>query len=159
MRKSVGAPTAFSVTQRRNSHPQVNIKKIVAIGTTLFVNMLVTPTPPAQAGTATAPLSVTAIVGAVWSLSTSAVSVGSYDPIGANASAPLHATGSISDTCGNGLAGTITLDAGTVRLRAPVTDRRFLRWVAHFSGFSPVRQRATDPPLGCRAGEKLRRAC
>jgi spore coat protein U-like protein len=90
----------------------MNIKKIVALGTTLLVTMLAIPTPPAQATAVTAPLSVTAIVGAVCNLSTSAVSFGSYDPIGANASTALNAAGSISDTCSNGLVGTITLDAG-----------------------------------------------
>jgi spore coat protein U-like protein len=90
----------------------MNIKKSVAIGTALLVTMLAIPTPPAQATTVTTPLSVTAIVGAVCSLTTTAVSFGSYDPIVANASTALNATGSISDTCSNGLSGTITLDAG-----------------------------------------------
>jgi spore coat protein U-like protein len=87
-------------------------KKSIAIGTALLVTMLAIPTPPAQATTVTTPLSVTAIVGAVCSLTTTAVSFGSYDPIVANASTALNATGSISDTCSNGLSGTITLDAG-----------------------------------------------
>jgi spore coat protein U-like protein len=90
----------------------MSIKKTVAVGTALLVAMLAIPAPPAQATAVTTPLSVTAIVGAVCSLSTSAVSFGSYDPIVANASTPLNATGSVSDTCSNGLAGTITLDAG-----------------------------------------------
>lgn len=51
-------------------------------------------------------------MGAVCSLTTSAVSFGSCDPIGANASTALNANGSISDTGSNGLAGTIALDQG-----------------------------------------------
>jgi len=90
----------------------MTIKKSIAIGTALLVTMLAVPTPPAQATTTTTPLSVTAIVGAVCSLSTSAVAFGSYDPIVVNASSPLNATGNITDTCSNGLAGTITLDQG-----------------------------------------------
>ncbi len=90
----------------------MNIKKSIAVGTALLVTMLAVPTPPAQAATTTTPLSVTAIVGAVCSLSTAAVSFGAYDPIVVNASSPLNATGSVSDTCSNGLAGTITLDQG-----------------------------------------------
>jgi spore coat protein U-like protein len=74
--------------------------------------MVAVPAPQAQATTTTTPLSVTAIVGAVCSLSTSAVAFGSYDPIVVNASSPLNATGSVSDTCSNGLGGTITLDQG-----------------------------------------------
>jgi len=74
--------------------------------------MLAVPAPPAQAIAVSTPLSVTAIVGAVCYLSTSAVSFRSYDPIVANASSALNAAGSISDTCSNGLAATITLDAG-----------------------------------------------
>jgi spore coat protein U-like protein len=90
----------------------MNIKKSIAIGTALLVTMLAVPTPPAQATTVTTPLSVTAIVGAVCSLTTSSVSFGSYDPIVANASSPLNASGSITDTCSNGLTGTLTLDQG-----------------------------------------------
>jgi len=90
----------------------MNIRKSIAIGTAMLVTMLAVPAPPAQATTTTTPLSVTAIVGAVCSLTTSAVNFGSYDPIVVNVTAALNATGSVTDTCSNGLSGTITLDQG-----------------------------------------------
>ena len=65
-----------------------------------------------HAGTATANLSVTASIAANCSISTVAVAFGSYDPIGANSSTALDATGSVVTTCTSGSAPTITLDQG-----------------------------------------------
>jgi spore coat protein U-like protein len=68
---------------------------------------------PAQAGTATANLSVSASVAANCTISTSALSFGSYDPVSTNASTPLSGTGGVTVTCTSGASAAITLDAGT----------------------------------------------
>lgn len=64
------------------------------------------------AGTATSNLSVTATVSANCTISTSAVAFGAYDPVSTNASAALDGAGSVSVTCTNGSAATITLGQG-----------------------------------------------
>lgn len=66
----------------------------------------------AFAQTATATLNVTAIVGDVCNIATSAVAFGAYDPLVVNLTAPLNGTGTVSTTCASGLANTITLDQG-----------------------------------------------
>lgn len=65
------------------------------------------------AGTATANLSVTATIDANCTISTSPVAFGSYDPIVANAAAPLDSTGTVTTACTNGTAATITLGQGS----------------------------------------------
>jgi spore coat protein U-like protein len=40
------------------------------------------------------------------------VAFGSYDPVAVNLTAPLDGSGTVSTTCSNGLANTITLDQG-----------------------------------------------
>jgi spore coat protein U-like protein len=72
----------------------------------------------AFATTATTNLSVTAIVGATCNISTSPVAFGTYDPTFVNLTAPLNGTGTVSTTCANGLANTITLDQGLNALAA-----------------------------------------
>ena len=69
--------------------------------------------PAAQAGTATANLAVSSNITANCTITTTAVSFGAYDPISANASTPLTATGAINTTCTNGASATVTLDQGT----------------------------------------------
>jgi len=65
-----------------------------------------------QAGTATSSLSVTATVSANCTITTQPVAFGAYDPIVANATNPLDGTGTVTVTCTNGSAATITLDQG-----------------------------------------------
>jgi spore coat protein U-like protein len=66
----------------------------------------------AQAGTATANLSVSANITANCTISTTDVAFGAYDPISANASTPLTATGAVNTTCTNGASVVVTLDQG-----------------------------------------------
>lgn len=65
------------------------------------------------AGTATDNLSVSASVGANCTISTSAVAFGAYDPVNANASSALNGTGSVTVTCTQGAATTVTLGQGS----------------------------------------------
>ncbi|MEO7404540.1 MAG: spore coat U domain-containing protein [Burkholderiales bacterium] len=65
--------------------------------------------PFAQAATATANITVSATVAANCTISTGAVSFGSYDTLGAG---NLDATGSVAIACTKGVGPTITLDAG-----------------------------------------------
>ncbi len=66
-----------------------------------------------QAATATSSLSVTATVSANCTITTQPVAFGAYDPVVANATTPLDGTGTVTVTCTNGSAATITLDQGT----------------------------------------------
>ena len=68
--------------------------------------------PSADAATQTANLSVTASVAANCAISTSAVAFGAYDPIVANATTDLDATGTVSVTCTSGASAGITLGQG-----------------------------------------------
>jgi spore coat protein U-like protein len=65
-----------------------------------------------DAATQTSNLSVTASVAANCSISTAAVAFGAYDPVGANASANLDATGTVTVTCTSGASTGITLGQG-----------------------------------------------
>jgi spore coat protein U-like protein len=67
---------------------------------------------PVLAGEATAILGVSATIANVCRVSTSAISFGGYDPIGANASAPLNASGAVSIACTKGAATTVGLGSG-----------------------------------------------
>lgn len=68
---------------------------------------------PAQAGTDTANLSVTASVSANCTISTAAVAFGAYDPVSANAASALNGTGTVTVTCTTGSGATITLGQGS----------------------------------------------
>jgi spore coat protein U-like protein len=67
---------------------------------------------PAEAGTATANLSVGATVSANCTISTSALSFGAYDPVSANHSTALVGTGGVTINCTSGSTATVTLDQG-----------------------------------------------
>src|SRR6187399_1356808 len=67
----------------------------------------------ANAGTATANLSVTATVSATCSISTTALAFGAYDPVGTNSATPLDGTGAVIVTCTNGASAALTLGQGT----------------------------------------------
>ncbi len=67
---------------------------------------------PAFAGTATANLNISASVAAVCTITTSPVAFGAYDPVVANASTDLSATGSVNVACTKGAAATIDLGNG-----------------------------------------------
>ncbi len=69
-------------------------------------------TPAAFAGTATGNLSVTANVAAVCTINTTPVAFGAYDPVVANASAPLSGTGTVTVACTKGASATVDLGSG-----------------------------------------------
>jgi len=68
--------------------------------------------PSLAAGTASANLSVSAIVNSSCTITAGTVAFGAYDPIVANATTPLDANGTVSTTCTTGSAVTITLGQG-----------------------------------------------
>src|SRR2546428_3479950 len=68
---------------------------------------------PIFAAVSTANLNVTASVGASCTITTLAVAFGSYDPVGANLSAPLSGTGTVTVSCTRGAAATIDLGNGS----------------------------------------------
>jgi spore coat protein U-like protein len=79
----------------------------------------------AMAGSTTQTLSVSASVTANCAFSTNAVNFGTYDPVVANATAPLTAAGSLLVTCTSGDSITIDFDQGgngTGSLTAPVRN-------------------------------------
>lgn len=68
--------------------------------------------PQSYAGTATSNMTVTASVAANCTITTSTVAFGAYDPIVTNAAVALTGTGSVTTTCTNGSAVTVTLGQG-----------------------------------------------
>ncbi len=81
--------------------------------TVLFLIALTALSVPAFAGSATAPLNVSASVAAVCTITTSPVAFGPYDPVVANAATDLAATGSVNVACTKGAAATIDLGNGS----------------------------------------------
>jgi len=78
---------------------------------------------PAFAGSATSNFSVTASVASNCTISTTSIAFAAYDPIVANATTPLDATGSVIITCTKGAATTIGLNAGLNGASATGTTR------------------------------------
>ncbi len=78
---------------------------------------------PSFAGSATSNFSVTASVANNCTISTAAISFGAYDPLVANASAPLDSTGSVTITCTKGATTTIGLNTGANGANASGTTR------------------------------------
>jgi spore coat protein U-like protein len=66
-----------------------------------------------QAGSASSSLSVSATVVNNCTITTAALAFGTYDPVGANTSASLDATGTVSISCTKGAATTIGLGLGS----------------------------------------------
>ena len=66
----------------------------------------------AHAGSASADMGVAASVSANCTISAAPVNFGAYDPVSANASAPLDGTGSVSVMCTNGASANIILGQG-----------------------------------------------
>jgi spore coat protein U-like protein len=66
----------------------------------------------AFAGTATSNMSVTATVTANCTITANAMNFGAYDPIVANAAAPLNGSTTVNVACTNGSPATITMDQG-----------------------------------------------
>lgn len=72
----------------------------------VFGGLMLGVSSPALAQTATANLTVTASVANRCTITTSAVSFGSYDPVVTHASTPLDGTGSVIVACTKGASGT-----------------------------------------------------
>jgi spore coat protein U-like protein len=108
--------------------------------------LLVVPLPRATATTAgrnvTAVLGVTATINANCTISTSALSFGHYESLQANATAPLHAAGSLSIACTRGSAPRITLDLG----RNPSGERRQMALAAAIPGRDRLYYELYQPP-------------
>src|SRR5215510_4630954 len=68
---------------------------------------------PAHAQSASAQVKVTTTVVKRCTITSTDVGFGSYDPVGANATAPLDGTGSLVVTCTRGTAASVGIDAGT----------------------------------------------
>ena len=64
------------------------------------------------ASPATSDMAVTANIAMSCSISTTDISFGAYDAVGANAAAPLMATGGVSSTCTTGASGNIKISQG-----------------------------------------------
>ncbi|MBD2665454.1 hypothetical protein B6N60_04408 [Richelia sinica FACHB-800] len=88
-----------------------NIGSALLVAGSLFASVA-TPM-AAMASTASSNLSVSASVSPSCTISTSALSFGSYDPVSANTSLALNGTGSVTTTCTNGASATIILDQGS----------------------------------------------
>lgn len=65
-----------------------------------------------QAATATSNMPVTATIAANCTISSAAVGFGPYDPVVTNAATALNSTGTVTTTCTNGSAVTVTLGQG-----------------------------------------------
>ena len=78
---------------------------------------------PAFAGSSTSNFNVTASVASNCTISTTSIAFGAYDPVVANATTPLDATGLVTITCTKGAATTIGLNAGNNSANATGTTR------------------------------------
>jgi spore coat protein U-like protein len=78
---------------------------------------------PSDASTVTGTAAVTFNVTAKCSFGTSTLAFGAYDPIVANKTTALTATGSISINCNSGVAATVSLDSGLNAAHASGTTR------------------------------------
>lgn len=96
---------------------------------------------PVLAGTATSSLTVTATVPAVCVLTPGTLSFGAYDPVGANATAPLTASGTFFVACTKNTAYSVTLGngnnaasaVGTTRAMKDATSGAFLNYEIYTS--------------------------
>ncbi len=101
-------------------------------------------TAPAMAQTATSNLTVTATVGNVCTISSASISFGNYDPVTAHhgtTGIDLDGSGSVTTTCTNGLAATITLGQGLAPATGstPAAPLRQLANGANVIGYSLFR--------------------
>jgi len=87
-------------------------QKLLAVQVAAIMGLALLSVSTARAGSATANLAVAASVTANCTISTAPVAFGVYDPILANASTALTASGSISIACTKGAAPNLTLGQG-----------------------------------------------
>jgi spore coat protein U-like protein len=87
------------------------------------VAALLLATTNAMAGSASTSMAVSATVAGNCTISATALNFGSYDPVVANATAPLEGTGSLVITCTKGATATVGLSAGQNGSQASGTTR------------------------------------
>jgi spore coat protein U-like protein len=89
------------------------MKKLASILTTIIaLGTLAIFSSAAQAGTATANLSVTATVDSACSVTTASLNFSTYEPLGSNATQPDDGQGSVTLTCTTGAVASIGLGGG-----------------------------------------------
>lgn len=96
-----------------------------------FIVLLATA--PAFAASATSNFSVTATVTNNCTITTAAISFGSYDPVVVNVATPLDATGSVTVTCTKGATTTIGLNTGNNGPNATGTTRAMKAGTSYLS--------------------------
>ena len=85
-----------------------------------------------EAQTASASLTVTASVSKNCTISTAPVNFGAYDPVAANATAPLDGIGTVTVTCTKGATAKVGLNTGS---NAQGTARRMTAGAANFLSY------------------------
>jgi spore coat protein U-like protein len=125
------------------------LKIATLLAATALVAGFATEASAASAGTN---LDISATVNQTCTISTSAVAFGTYDPVGANASAPLAGTGQLSVTCTNGSTGiTLTLGNGN-----NFSAQRRMASAGNFLTYELYQPSATTPGAACAASPTQR---
>jgi spore coat protein U-like protein len=101
---------------------------------------------------ATASLTVSATVSKNCTITTSPVTFGGYNTVGANASTPLDATGTITVTCTKGAPATVGLGAGS---NAQGTARRMAGGTAAFLNYELYKDNTHTTVWGNTTGSVL----
>jgi spore coat protein U-like protein len=117
------------------------MRKVVVFGFQLAALLISASGAVSAATSSTTTIAVSASVSQACSISTvSGIAFGNYDPISANATAALNATGSISVTCSKGAKGlTIGIDMGA----QPAGGQRQMKGA---SGGTPLQYNIFQPP-------------
>jgi spore coat protein U-like protein len=101
---------------------------------------------------ATASLTVNATVAKNCTISTAPVTFGAYDPVAANVTAPLDATGRVTVTCTKGAAATVGLGPGN---NAQGTTRRMSQGAAAYLNYELYRDSSHSTVWGDATGTTL----
>lgn len=117
-----------------------------------IVALLVLAAAPVIAGEASANLSVSATIPSVCRVSTSAVSFGSYDPIGVNALVPLNASGAVTIACTKGSTATVGLGPGA---NASGSARRMRDIGSNLLTYELYKPSSADPGAPCLYGSPV----
>jgi spore coat protein U-like protein len=116
--------------------------------------ILVLTSSGAFAGTATSNMAVSATVSANCTINAGALAFGAYDPIVANAAAPLPGTATLTVTCTNASPATLTLDQGLNAAggSTPAAPLRRLANGGSFIGYGLFQDNAHTTTWGDTAG-------
>jgi spore coat protein U-like protein len=93
------------------------------------------PAGAAAAGSTTATLTVNGSISNNCTLTNGTIAFGNYDPVVANATSPLQASGTFTIACTKGDAVTISLNAGTNGANAPAGVTRAMASGANYLGY------------------------